>query len=126
MRSKRAEECFGDIIAAIDLIQTWVSDAGGVDAAVHRNVLTRSAIERQMLVISEAAIRLDTIESGCAEAFAPNIDWAGVRAIDDFIRRKYDEFDVTVISETISNHLDHLKKASQTAIKAIEREAPIR
>jgi uncharacterized protein with HEPN domain len=126
MHSKRAEQCFRDIIiAAIDLIQAWVSETGGIDAAVHRNVLTRSTIERQLLVISEAAIRLDKVESGCAEAFAPSIDWAGVRGIGNFIRHKYDELDVAVIVETISNRLDDLKRASQKAVAAIEEEAPI-
>jgi uncharacterized protein with HEPN domain len=59
MPSERIAKCFADIVAAVDLIQAWVDQAGGVESAIYGDALVRSAIERQLLVISEAAVRLD-------------------------------------------------------------------
>jgi predicted nucleotidyltransferase len=51
--------CFRDTVSAIRLIETWVEEAGGSDKAILLDPKARSAIERQLLIISEAAIRLD-------------------------------------------------------------------
>ena len=75
MSSERVARSFGDILAAIDLIETWVAEAGGADKAIFHDLKVRSAIERQLLVVSEAAIRLDKLEPGVAPRLAPDIDW---------------------------------------------------
>ena len=93
MPSERARQCFADIIAAIDLIFEWIEQAGGTDEAILRDPLMRSAIERQMLVISEAAIRIEKLDPAVAPGLAPEIDWPGIRGIGNFIRHKYDDID---------------------------------
>ncbi|HEX3430259.1 MAG TPA: HepT-like ribonuclease domain-containing protein [Rhizomicrobium sp.] len=122
MHSDRIGKCFNDIIAAIDLIRRWVSEAGGLEAAIHHNELVRSAIERQLLVISEAAIRLDSLDVTCAPTLAPTIDWPGIRGIGNFIRHKYDELDTAIIADAIANRLMELRSAAEKALKQLPRE----
>lgn len=61
MPSDRAVKWFGDIVAAAGLVGRWSAEAGGPDAAT-ADALVRSAIERQLLIISEAAKRLDHLD----------------------------------------------------------------
>ncbi|MGD0190763.1 MAG: HepT-like ribonuclease domain-containing protein [Rhizomicrobium sp.] len=114
MPSERTVRCFTDIIAAIDLVQSWV--AGGAEQTLRDNVLVRSAVERQILVISEAAVRLEKIEPGLSAKVAPEIDWAGIRGIGNFIRHKYDDLDATVISDVVSNRLQSLRSAAERGL----------
>jgi uncharacterized protein with HEPN domain len=116
MPSERARQSFADKIAAIDLILEWIEQAGGTDDAVLRNPLIRSAIERQMLVISEAAIRLDKLDPAVAPDLAPDIDWPGIRGIGNFIRHKYDDLDTAILLDVISNRLASLRDAANRAI----------
>lgn len=118
MRSKRIARCFVDILAAIDLIETWTEQAGGIDKAIFENTLVRSGVERQLLVISEAAVRLDKLEP--LMNIAPSIDWSGVRGIGNFIRHKYDDLDATVIADVLRNRLALLKSAAQEALLRID------
>jgi uncharacterized protein with HEPN domain len=120
MPSERAAQCFADIVRAVDLIRTWVDQAGGADEAIHRNALVRSAVERQLLVISEAAVRLDKIDPASAAKLAPEIDWPGIRGIGNFIRHKYDDLDAAILADVIANRLAALRSASQRALARIE------
>ncbi len=115
MRSERVRACFADIIVAIDLIKSWIVQAGGIDQAIHHNILVRSGIERQLLVISEAAIRLHKLDPAVASAHAPQIDWPGIRGIGNFIRHKYDDLDAHVIVDVLQNRLDGLRSAAEMA-----------
>ncbi len=71
MPSNRVADCFGDIVNPIDLILTWIEEAGGIDAAIHHNVLVRNAIERQLLVVSEAAVRLHKLAPDTESTLTP-------------------------------------------------------
>jgi len=117
MPSERVAKCFRDALHAIGLVQRWVAEAGGADAAIFKDAKTRSAIERQLLVLSEAAIRLDKLDPGIAARLAPGVDWAGVRGIGNFIRHKYDDLDTTVIVDVIRNRLDEIHIACETALR---------
>jgi uncharacterized protein with HEPN domain len=66
MPFERIANCFRDILEAIHLIEVWVAEAGGPDQAIHQDIKARSAIERQLLVISEAAIRHDKLDPAAA------------------------------------------------------------
>lgn len=115
MPSERLAACFQDILTAVDLIQSWISDAGGIPQAIH-NPLVRSAIECQLLVISEAAVRLHKLDPMVAPNLAPDIDWAGVRGIGNFIRHKYDDLDTRIIADVLQNRLVSLHSAARTAL----------
>lgn len=115
MPSERLAACFQDILAAVDLIQGWIADLGGIPQAIH-NPLVRSAIERQLLVISEAAVRLHKLDPMVAPKLAPDVDWAGVRGIGNFIRHKYDDLDTRSIADVLQNRLVSLHSAARAAL----------
>lgn len=120
MPSKRIAQCFIDILSAIDLIETWTNQAGGVEKAIFENLLVRSGIERQLLMISEAAIRLGKLDPSMK--IAPGIDWPGVRGIGNFIRHKYDDLDGAVIADVLRNRLGPLKSVARQALSQIGDE----
>jgi uncharacterized protein with HEPN domain len=74
MPFERIAKCFRDTLNAINLIETWVEEAGGADQAILHDIKACSAIERQLLVISEAAIRLDKLDATAAPRLAPSVD----------------------------------------------------
>ena len=115
MSSERAAKCFRDIIDAIALITAWVAEAGGAEQAILHDAKGRSAIERQLLSISEAAMRLDRLNPELASKLAPEIDWPGIRGIGNFIRHKYDDLDTSIIVDVVRNRLDDLRKACAQA-----------
>jgi uncharacterized protein with HEPN domain len=124
MPSDRIAQCFGDVVAAADLIRKWVDQAGGVNAAIYHDLLIRSAIERQLLVISEAAIRMHKIDSATGPKLAPDIDWPGIRGIGNFIRHKYDDLDASVLADVLSNRLDNLRIAAKNALMRLANSSP--
>jgi uncharacterized protein with HEPN domain len=67
--------------------------------------LLRSAVERQLLIISEAAIRLHRLDPALASSHAPEIDWPGVRGIGNYIRHRYDILDPEIVAEVIETQL---------------------
>ncbi len=120
MPSKRIAGCFGDIVTAIDLILKWVDEAGGVDAAICHNTLVRSAIERQLLIVSEAAVRLHKLASVKTDTLAPDVDWPGIRGIGNFIRHKYDDLDARIIADVLCNRLAGVRAAAMRALSQLK------
>ena len=118
MHSDRLTACFADIVSAIKLIQGWVQDAGGVEQVEH-DILIRSAIERQLLVISEAAGRLHKLDSVAEVELVPDIDWAGIRGIGNFIRHKYDGLDHAIVADVLRNRLTALRIAVEAALDTL-------
>jgi uncharacterized protein with HEPN domain len=116
MPSERIRQCFADIVASIELIKSWIAQAGNVDQALHHDVLIRNAIERQILTISEAAIRLHKLDPSAAPTLAPEIDWSGMRGMGNFIRHKYDDLDAGIIADVLQNRLDELQAAAKAAL----------
>jgi uncharacterized protein with HEPN domain len=117
MPFERIAKCFDDTLNAITLIQSWVEEAGGAEQAILCDLKARSAIERQLLIISEAAIRLDPTT---APRLAPSVDWSGIRGIGNFIRHKYDDLDTSILIDVISNRLTELRQACLRALALLE------
>jgi uncharacterized protein with HEPN domain len=123
MPSKRARQCFADMIGAIALIQEWVREAGGVEQAVYHKTLFRNAIERQLLLLSEAAIRLDKLDAQLGPRLVPSIDWPGIRGIGNFIRHKYDDLDSQIIADVLTGRLEALDTACRSALAILDANA---
>lgn len=121
MPSNRIAKCFSDTLAAIELIETWIADAGGADQAVLADLKARSAIERQLLIVSEAAIRLHKLDPSLAPRLAPDIDWPGIRGIGNFIRHRYDDLDLTAVTDVIGNRLGPLRTACEGALSTLAK-----
>lgn len=108
--AERVTQSLRDIVGAIELIRQWTNDAGGLDRAVHSE-LVRSAIERQLLIVSEAANRIEQADAGYGPRMAPEIDWRGARGIGNTIRHRYHAVDHHVIQHVVSVELDPLEAA---------------
>ena len=121
MRSDGVAQCFADIVAAVDLIRKWTDEAGDAEQAILHDTLVRSAIERQLLIISEAATRLDKLDATVAPALAPNIDWQGIRGIGNFIRHRYDDLDTAILIDVVMNRITDLRTAAGRALADMEK-----
>lgn len=116
MSSDRLVAAFEDIVRAVDLIDVSVMEAGGAGVALAPETQSRSAIERQLLIISEAAIRLHKLDPGAAARLAPSVDWPGVRGVGNFIRHKYDDLDSAIIAGVVGERLGELREACNKAM----------
>lgn len=94
-----------DILESIALIEQFVS---GMDLDAYRwDRKTQAAVERKMLIVSEAAIRLkDEAESLC-----PGVPWRDIRGMGNWLRHQYDRVDVETVWNTIQDDLPPLKAA---------------
>jgi uncharacterized protein with HEPN domain len=106
VRSRLAE-----ILEAIRSIERFVK---GMDAdAYAHDERTQAAVERKLLIISEAAIRLrDTAEPLC-----PEVPWRDIRGIGNWLRHQYDRVDSEIIWNTIQDDLPPLKMAIERALQ---------
>ncbi len=84
-------------------------------AAYKTDLRTKFAVERQMQVITEAAVRLG--EEG--ERIAPGPDWRGFRGMGNILRHAYHRIDDELIWNTAKDELPSMKVA---VLKALETE----
>lgn len=101
---------FRDILEAIENIESFTA---GMDLSAYRaDLKTKSAVERQMQVISEAAIRL----SEEAERLAPGPDWRGFRGMGNLLRHAYHRIDDELIWNTVKDELPAMRQAVVKAL----------
>lgn len=99
-----------DILDAIRSIEEFVS---GMDLAAYAaDERTQAAVERKILIISEAAIRL----GDAAETVCPEIPWRDIRGIGNWLRHQYDRIDAETIWNTIQDDFPPLKIAVERAL----------
>lgn len=99
-----------DILESIRLIEEFVR---GMDRDSFRSdSKTQAAVERKMLIISEAAIRLKDE----AETLCPGIPWRDVRGIGNWLRHQYDRVDIEMVWDTIQQDLPLLKAAVERVL----------
>jgi uncharacterized protein with HEPN domain len=94
-----------DIADAIDHIQQFTE---GMDfEAFRQDLKTIAAVERKLLVISEAAIRL----KDDAGRMCPGIPWPEIRGIGNWLRHQYDRVDLETLWNTVQDDLPPLSIA---------------
>lgn len=99
-----------DILEAIDMIDAFTS---GMDFdAFREDPKTVAAVERKLLVISEAAVRLGER----ALALCPDQPWHKIRATGNWLRHAYERIDLETVWGTIKNDLPPLKAAVLRAL----------
>lgn len=99
-----------DILEAIDMIDDFTS---GMDFdAFREDPKTVAAVERKLLVISEAAVRLGER----ALALCPDQPWHKIRATGNWLRHAYERIDLETVWGTIKNDLPPLKAAVLRAL----------
>jgi uncharacterized protein with HEPN domain len=105
-----ARSHLADILDAIHAIERFVA---GMDLdAYSQDERTQAAVERKLLVISEAAIRL----KDAAETLCPEVSWRDIRGIGNWLRHQYDRIDLETIWNTIQVDLPPLHTAIESAL----------
>jgi uncharacterized protein with HEPN domain len=94
-----------DILDAIQQIQGFT--AGLEFEAFRVDAKTMAAVERKLLVISEAAIRLGDE----AETLCPGLPWRDIRGIGNWLRHQYDAIDPEAVWRTVVDDLPLLQAA---------------
>jgi uncharacterized protein with HEPN domain len=101
-----------DILEAIDLIELFVHDM--TFESYQTDLKTKSAVERQMQIMTEAAIRL----AGDAERMAPGPDWEGFRGMGNLLRHAYHRIDDQTIWNTVKDELPQMREVVVDALRA--------
>ena len=101
-----------DILASIALIDAFIT---GLDYERYRaDQKTKSAVERQLQIITEAAYRL----GGDADPVCPGPDWKGWMGMGNVLRHGYHKVDDAIVWETVKNDLQSLSEAVTKALAA--------
>jgi uncharacterized protein with HEPN domain len=80
--------------------------------AYHADLKTRSAVERQLQIISEAAARLK--DDG--ETLCPGIDWQGLRGMGNVLRHGYHKVEDRIVWDAVKFDLPLLKACVDGAL----------
>jgi uncharacterized protein with HEPN domain len=118
LRSREPTLSLRDIAGAIDSIQEFTQ---GMDFEAFRaDSKTIAAVERKLLVISEAAVRL----GDQAEALCPSLPWRDIRGIGNWLRHQYDHVDFETLWNTLEDDLPPLRIAVPEALSRPAPKAP--
>jgi uncharacterized protein with HEPN domain len=99
-----------DILDSIDMIVQFVR---GMDLEAFReDPKTVAAVERKLLLVSEAAMRL----GDDAERLCPGLPWHNIRGIGNWLRHQYDKVDVETVWNTVVDDLPPLRSAVLRAL----------
>jgi uncharacterized protein with HEPN domain len=110
--SERASGILRDIVDAIENIQQFTE--GMAFEAFRQDPKTIAAVERKLLVISEAAIRL----KDDAATLCPDVPWSEIRGLGNWLRHQYDRIDLETLWNTVQDDLPSLRAATRRALGA--------
>jgi uncharacterized protein with HEPN domain len=104
-----------DIEQSIGLIRSFLE---GVDfASYKKDQKTKSAVERQLQILTEAAFRL----GDDAEILCPGVDWRQVRGMGNFLRHSYQSVEDEVIWTTVTRDIPPLAEAVRKALEGLNK-----
>jgi uncharacterized protein with HEPN domain len=100
-----------DILEGIGLIESFLGD---MEFNRYRaDLKTKSAVERQLQIITEAAKRLgDNAETSC-----PGLDWKGFCRMGDILRHGYHKVDDEIVWNTVKDELPAVREVILNALK---------
>ena len=105
MSFRDARNHFRDILESIEHIEMFLEE---MDFASYTAELrTKSAVERQVQIITEAAYRL----GDDADTLCPGPDWKGLRGMGNILRHAYHRVDDQIIWDTVKTEFPPLKEA---------------
>jgi uncharacterized protein with HEPN domain len=108
---RNAQTHFADILQSIDHIHEFL---GGLDFEGYKeDRKTRSAVERELQIITEAAVRLGDE----AETLCPGPDWAGFRGMGNVLRHAYHRVDDEIVWNTVKEELAPMRDAIVIALR---------
>ena len=100
-------------------IGDYVAKAGGVEALLMSDNELYDGVERRLMIISEAAVKL----GGVAESLEPTIAWRDIRGLGNALRHAYDSVNHDVIRAVLAAHLPPLDAACGRMLTTLSREA---
>jgi uncharacterized protein with HEPN domain len=106
-----AEQHLRDIVESINSIDKFLGDMA-FDVC-RGDLKTKSAVERQMQIITEAAVRLG--DDG--DRLCPGVDWKGFRGMGNILRHGYHRIDDKLVWDTVKDELPPVKAAVLRALK---------
>lgn len=111
MSFRSSETHLRDILAGVDLIESFLR--GIAFEAYQSDLKTKSAVERQLQIITEAAKRL----GDDAELLCPGPDWKGFCGMGDILRHGYHKVDDRLVWDTIQDELPPMREAVLKALR---------
>lgn len=99
-----------DILASIDHINQFLLNLDFESYQQDRK--TRSAVEREMQIITEASVRLGPD----AESLCPGPDWKGFRGMGNLLRHAYHRVDSRLVWDTVLHELPPMRAAILRAL----------
>jgi uncharacterized protein with HEPN domain len=100
-----------DILESIELIESFLAKMAFDD--YQTDLKTKSAVERQMQIITEAAKRL----GDDAETLCPGPDWKGFCRMGDILRHGYHKVDDEIVWNTVKDELPAMRAGIVKALK---------
>jgi uncharacterized protein with HEPN domain len=108
-----AQAHFQDILNSIALINHFVA---GMGFESYKNDLkTKSAVERQLQILTEAAYRLGNE----AEVLCPGLNWKGFMGMGNVLRHGYHKVDDQIVWDTVKTDLPALREAVSIALQKL-------
>jgi uncharacterized protein with HEPN domain len=105
-----------DVLGSIGLIERFVD---GLDFDSYREDLkTKSAVERQLQILTEAAYRL----GDDADRICPGPDWKGYMGMGNLLRHSYHRIDDEIVWDTVKLELPGLK---EDVLRALSSDSPL-
>jgi uncharacterized protein with HEPN domain len=98
-----------DVLRAIARIEAYVEKAEGIDALLADQNELYDAVERRLMILSEAAVKLGPL----AEAMEPGIPWRDIRGLGNALRHSYDTVNPEIVRVIINTHLPPLAAACE-------------
>jgi uncharacterized protein with HEPN domain len=104
-----------DTLDSIARIEAYVLKAGGTVALLAAEDELHDAVERRLVIISEAAVKLGAL----AERMEPDTPWRDVRGLGNALRHNYDGVNDAVIQAILEVRLGPLADACRRMKAAI-------
>ncbi|WP_162536864.1 HepT-like ribonuclease domain-containing protein [Granulicella sp. WH15] len=104
---------FQDILDSIALIRSFAADLSLEEYRL--DIKTKSAVERQLQIMTEAARRL----GDDAELLCPGPDWRAIRDLGNVLRHAYHSIDDGIIWDAIHDQLPALEATVAQALAAL-------
>lgn len=105
MPFRDAQTHFQGILDSIDLIDLFLKDLDFEGYQGH--LKTKSAVERQLQIITEAAYRLGDE----ADTLCPGPSWKGLMGMGNILRHGYHKVDDEIVWNTVKTDLPTLREA---------------
>ena len=111
MPFRDAQTHFQDILDSIALIDLFLKD---LDLEGYKGDLkTKSAVERQLQIITEAAYRLGDE----ADVLCPGPNWKGFMGMGNILRHAYHKVDDEIVWNTVKTDLPTLRQAVSRVLR---------